>query len=380
MPIVRPRRVGLALLKTGGPGRESPSTGQDPAGRTALAAGSAAGRSRRTGDGESDRGSGLAWATIGLLGATSAARAQQVIERDTQAHRPPGPDDRARYPGRARPGLRRPPGRDQAARRDLDPRHPDPGRRPAVAGARPRASAARPASIGGTPVDRGRLRPAPAAVLRVRRPARSSASSSGPAAAAPAAAGRDLSRAGLLPPPPPAYVYPPPQPPPVIVQAPPPSPADPLADALGRLKSLHGSSRRDGALALGRIGDDRAVGPLIERLEHDFDSDVRVACRLGPRRDRRRTGRRRPGEGRALRQEARGPRGRQHRLPEAPQAGPGPGPAAIRGRRWPARSPRPRPGRPPVPRRDPAAPAPAGPRRRPGAGAPGSASPFRSPS
>jgi hypothetical protein len=53
---------------------------------------------------------------------------------------------------------------------------------------------------------------------------------------------------------------------------------DPFADALGRLKSFHASSRRDGALTLGRIGDPRAVPALNERLEHDFDKEVRVAA------------------------------------------------------------------------------------------------------
>jgi HEAT repeats len=58
----------------------------------------------------------------------------------------------------------------------------------------------------------------------------------------------------------------------------PPPGFDPFADALGRLKSFHGSSRRDGALTLGRIGDPRAVPALNERLEHDFDKEVRVAA------------------------------------------------------------------------------------------------------
>jgi hypothetical protein len=79
---------------------------------------------------------------------------------------------------------------------------------------------------------------------------------------------------GAAPPPPPVVVAPapvvvPPQPPPVF---------DPFADALGRLKSFHASSRRDGALTLGRIGDPRAVPALNERLEHDFDKEVRVAA------------------------------------------------------------------------------------------------------
>ena len=76
---------------------------------------------------------------------------------------------------------------------------------------------------------------------------------------------------------------PPPPPPPLVVAGPPIAPQaapvfDPFADALGRLKSFHGSSRRDGALTLGRIGDPRAIPALNERLEHDFDKDVRVAA------------------------------------------------------------------------------------------------------
>ena len=74
----------------------------------------------------------------------------------------------------------------------------------------------------------------------------------------------------------------PPPPPPVVVASPsvapqPPPAFDAFADAMGRLKSFHGSSRRDGALTLGRIGDPRAVPALNERLEHDFDKEVRVA-------------------------------------------------------------------------------------------------------
>ena len=76
--------------------------------------------------------------------------------------------------------------------------------------------------------------------------------------------------------------YGPPIPPPVAGAGPPVAPQPPPAfdaftDAVGRLKSFHGSSRRDGALTLGRIGDPRAVPALNERLEHDFDKEVRVA-------------------------------------------------------------------------------------------------------
>jgi len=94
-----------------------------------------------------------------------------------------------------------------------------------------------------------------------------------------------------LPPPPPVIVYPegvvyaPPivvaPPPPVVAPAPPPQEQvvlDPLAGTLGRLKSLHSNSRRDGALELGHLGDDRAVTPLIDRLQHDTEKEVRVAA------------------------------------------------------------------------------------------------------
>ncbi len=88
---------------------------------------------------------------------------------------------------------------------------------------------------------------------------------------------------------------PPPPPPPVVVAEPPPQVVyqppvryaepsapqtvmvDPVAQAAERLKSYHANSRRDAALTLGRLGDARAVRPLVERLEKDFDKDVRVA-------------------------------------------------------------------------------------------------------
>ena len=61
----------------------------------------------------------------------------------------------------------------------------------------------------------------------------------------------------------------PPQPPPAF---------DAFADAMGRLKSFHASSRLDGVVTLGRMGDPRAIPALNERLEHDFDKEVRVAA------------------------------------------------------------------------------------------------------
>jgi hypothetical protein len=91
------------------------------------------------------------------------------------------------------------------------------------------------------------------------------------------------------PPPPPVVVVPEPvyvQPAPVVVSppqryvpAPPPQPVvvDPVADALGRLRSSHDNSRRDGALTLGRLGDVRSVPALLDRLKNDNEKEVRVA-------------------------------------------------------------------------------------------------------
>ncbi len=72
----------------------------------------------------------------------------------------------------------------------------------------------------------------------------------------------------------PAYAPPPPAP--VVPPEPPLSPQ--VADAIGRLASFHHQSRRDGALTLGHLGDPRAVGPLMERVQHDLDREVRVAA------------------------------------------------------------------------------------------------------
>lgn len=92
------------------------------------------------------------------------------------------------------------------------------------------------------------------------------------------------------PPPPVVMVAPPVVAPPVVIHeirttevvSPvpgPPAPAfDPYLDALGRLTSRHAPSRRDGALTLGRLGDPRAVPALIDLLESDRDSEVRVAA------------------------------------------------------------------------------------------------------
>lgn len=93
----------------------------------------------------------------------------------------------------------------------------------------------------------------------------------------------------LPPPPPPIFFAPAPVfvPPPVVVVQPPvryaplqPQTivADPVAAAMERLQSSHDHSRRDGALTLGRLGDARAVPPLIERVDKDWAKEVRVAA------------------------------------------------------------------------------------------------------
>jgi hypothetical protein len=63
---------------------------------------------------------------------------------------------------------------------------------------------------------------------------------------------------------------------PAVVPAPPVR-MDPYADALGRLSSRHAPSRRDGALTLGMIRDPRAVPALADLLQHDWETEVRVA-------------------------------------------------------------------------------------------------------
>ncbi len=55
---------------------------------------------------------------------------------------------------------------------------------------------------------------------------------------------------------------------------------DPVAESLKRLSSSHGNSRRDGARELGRLGDARAVAPLLGLLRDDRDADVRAAAAM----------------------------------------------------------------------------------------------------
>jgi hypothetical protein len=77
---------------------------------------------------------------------------------------------------------------------------------------------------------------------------------------------------------PPVVVYNPPQPYTVTPTPPPTVVVDPVRDAVGRLSSNHGNSRREGAYTLGRLRDPRAVPALVERLKNDSSKDVRVAA------------------------------------------------------------------------------------------------------
>jgi hypothetical protein len=53
---------------------------------------------------------------------------------------------------------------------------------------------------------------------------------------------------------------------------------DPVAESIGKLSSIHSHTRREAAITLGKYGDARAVPPLIDKLEHDFDKEVRMAA------------------------------------------------------------------------------------------------------
>ncbi|HEV3122152.1 MAG TPA: HEAT repeat domain-containing protein [Isosphaeraceae bacterium] len=81
--------------------------------------------------------------------------------------------------------------------------------------------------------------------------------------------------------PPPVYVPPAPviiAQPPVVVPPPQVVVPDAFSDAIGRLRSLHEHSRRDGALTLGRMRDPRAVPALLDRLKNDTSREVRTAA------------------------------------------------------------------------------------------------------
>ena len=209
--------------------------------------------------------SGFAWAAIGVVGAGSVAPAQQVIERDTKLTGPRGRTIERDIRVQRGPGY---------IDRQVEIKRPGETLIRDTRIATPVGRGFGGPGFGGGPRFYGR--PIVEEVF-VPRP--------------PVVAGfiglpaLSFFFGGNPPPPPPPVVVVPepvyggyPPPPPVVVSPPPPPPPEPLADALGRLKSFHGNSRRDGALTLGRIGDDRAVGPLIERLEHDNDREVRVAA------------------------------------------------------------------------------------------------------
>ncbi len=53
---------------------------------------------------------------------------------------------------------------------------------------------------------------------------------------------------------------------------------DPVAESIGKLSSIHAHTRREAAITLGKYGDARGVPPLIDKLEHDFDKEVRMAA------------------------------------------------------------------------------------------------------
>jgi hypothetical protein len=52
---------------------------------------------------------------------------------------------------------------------------------------------------------------------------------------------------------------------------------DPVALAAQRMQSYHSGSRREGAETLGRLGDPRAIPPLVNALKYDSSKDVKIA-------------------------------------------------------------------------------------------------------
>ncbi len=85
-------------------------------------------------------------------------------------------------------------------------------------------------------------------------------------------------------PPPPVFIAP--FPPPLVVNlppiasGPPPRPVgvDQAADAIDEFGSFHMKTRREAAITLGKLRDHRGVPPLIDRLKHDHEKEVRMAA------------------------------------------------------------------------------------------------------
>ncbi len=80
------------------------------------------------------------------------------------------------------------------------------------------------------------------------------------------------------------------QAPPTVVQAAPTYPSGvqqvsvvppDLAAAIQRLQSPSEATRRDACVVIGKIGDDRGVTPLFDRLKYDKATSVRVAAAIG---------------------------------------------------------------------------------------------------
>ncbi|MDX2037990.1 MAG: HEAT repeat domain-containing protein [Isosphaeraceae bacterium] len=242
----------------------------------------------------------VGFAALGIIGVSGISEAQ-TVKREQKAVGPRGKSvERSvtveRGPGTARREIEitRPGGTFRREAEVVGPR--------AAAGMRPGPGYA-PAPV---PAPRGRsygYGPGPAVIRRDVIIERDRGSNGLLPFVAGGALGLAVGSALNPPAPQPVYVVPEPviaAPPVVVVNPPqryvPVAPAqpptvviDPVNTGLTQLQSNSWSVRRDGAIALGRMGDSRAVPALIDRLKNDHDKNVRQASAwaLGEIRDPR---------------------------------------------------------------------------------------------
>ncbi|WZO99194.1 HEAT repeat domain-containing protein [Isosphaeraceae bacterium EP7] len=215
---------------------------------------------------------GLALAALGLPSPAVA----QVIDRETSVTGPRGRTIERHVRSERQGGV---------VQREVDIKRPAGTYRSQATIARGQRPGPPPPPQWGYPGGHGRFRPGPPPPIFVERPRPSGYFGIG--------MGAPLFNlvVGSPAPPPPIFVYPEPvvvaPPPPVVVYNPPiryaaPQPEtiviDPVEEQIQRLSSNHDNSREDACNVLGRLGDPRALPPLVDRLKDDEDRDVRIAA------------------------------------------------------------------------------------------------------